>query len=139
MFNPKEMKLNPKVQSSRSGRLSGVDFQIGQTLKKNNSEEMVLRGETSYFKKAGINAGDKVNILHDSSFNVWILEKTEQSGGYQVNGKDDSPTLFVRYTLKPGMARVNKLKETKKIEINEENIYVEEGKIYLNAADNEGE
>ena len=134
MFNPKEMELNPKVQSSRGGRSANIDFQIGQTVKANKSEEMVIRGAASYFKKASMAQSDKVLVLHDANYNVWIIEKTDKAGGYQINGKDDAPTLFIRYTLKDGMARVNEAKESDKIEIDKDNIYVEEGKIYLNAA-----
>lgn len=128
------MNLNPELQSARGGRVLGSCFQISQTLKKSGAEEIVHRGAERYFKLADIMPDDKVNVLYDPKYKVWILEKTDKSGGYKVNGKSDSPTLFVRYTLKDGMARISDKKETVKQAIEDENIYVEKGRIYLNAA-----
>lgn len=89
--------------SSRRG--SEADIVISQTYKKSSkTQEFSVRISSVVMDKIGVCMGGKVDVLHDSDTDRWMV-KVVNDGGFTVTGKEGAVTGLVRYTLKKGHFR----------------------------------
>jgi hypothetical protein len=127
-----------KESKSSSRRGSKSLIQITQSFKKStNSEEMSIRPATSLLNKVNLTHGDRVDVLYDPEEKQWMI--TPDKNGFNISGKEGSPTGLIRYTLKEGHVRFTNNKDELPIkkECNDESIVIENGSIIFSLNDDE--
>lgn len=117
--------------SKKVGRRgSSAGIVVSQSYKPStNSEEMSFRVATSLLNEAGLDIGDKVDVLFDEDSLQWMI--TKESDGFTISGKKDGPTGLIRYTLKKDHIRLTNDSESlpMKLDSDDETIDVHDGKI----------
>lgn len=100
------MSFVSQLSKSRSSasRTGGASIIVTQSYKPStDSQELSIRVTSTLLKRAGIEIGDTVDVLHDPDLDVWMIKKID--GGLKITGKANAPTGLIRYTLKEGHAR----------------------------------
>ncbi|PHM28137.1 hypothetical protein [Xenorhabdus innexi] len=93
---------NTRVSSRRG---SEADIVVSQTYKKSSeTQEFSVRISSVVMDIIGVGMGGKVDILHDSDTDRWMIKVVNDSG-FTVTGKEGAVTGLVRYTLKKGHFR----------------------------------
>lgn len=77
---------------------------------KTGAVELGFRLSRSAMDAAGINIGDRVDILHDDESSLWMIKKIND-GGFAVAGQKNKAGEYsscaIRLTMRPGFPRLS--------------------------------
>lgn len=86
-----------------------AEIVVSQSFKPSTgSEELSFRVSRVLLKKLSMDIGDRADVLFDESQDLWMIKKiNSEKNGYAISGKKEGgPTGLIRYTLKPGHAKL---------------------------------
>lgn len=103
------MAFQSQIAKSKATSRRGMSSPIivAQTFKPStSSEELSFRLSSTLLADIGLKIGGRADVLYDSESDCWMVSASDD--GFSISGKPDAPSGLIRYTLKPGHARLTK-------------------------------